>query len=266
MQQLSPRMPLRYTHFGAWLSKVPDLSRTLQQLRTPKRTHKTEHYLEMGQERGWSFQWGQSRAGWKCYHSLLWREEAKPAYSWCKLCGSVCASYQEGRVIAYGSWELSDMETRDSQIEDEALPVVWTCDHYDRFVNGVPHFEVITDHKPFVNIWQKLRPLHRTEKWELHLQPYQLTIKYQPGRENPADYMSRQSVQRGILHSHGWALHECCSVTGILIAMLMEEVKWETAKESTLQAVVSVICVNKRHDLIHYHYGGMGQGVLQVYE
>ena len=85
---------------------------------------------------------------------------------------------QEGRVVAYGSRALSDVETWYSQTDCEALAVVWACEHYDRFVNGAPHFDVITDHKPFVNVWQKLRPPLRIERWGLRLQPYQLTIKY----------------------------------------------------------------------------------------
>jgi hypothetical protein len=31
----------------------------------------------------------------------------------------------------------------------------------------------------------------RIERWGLRLQPYKLTITYQPGSDNPADFMSR---------------------------------------------------------------------------
>ena len=52
MQQLSPRMPLSYAHFWAWPSTAPEVIKDCNNYRTPKRTHKTDHCLEMGQQRG----------------------------------------------------------------------------------------------------------------------------------------------------------------------------------------------------------------------
>ncbi|CAC5406711.1 unnamed protein product [Mytilus coruscus] len=47
------------------------------------------------------------------------------------------------------------------------------------------------DHKPLERIWQKPKPPLKIERWGLRLQPYKLKITYQPGSENPADFMSR---------------------------------------------------------------------------
>ena len=103
--------------------------------------------------------------------------------------------FQNGRVVSYASKALTDTESRYSQTEREALAVVWGCEHYDMYVRGSPHFTVITDHKALENIWQKERPPLRIERWSLRLQPYKFTIKYRPGKDNPADYMSRHPVE-----------------------------------------------------------------------
>ena len=49
------------------------------------------------------------------------------------------------------------------------------------------------------------------------------------------------------------------------IAMLIEEAQQETAKDSTLQAVISIICANKWHNLTCYHDVGVNPGALEVY-
>ena len=54
---------------------------------------------------------------------------------------------QDDRPIAYGSRAHSDVETRYSETEREALAVVWACEHFDIYIRGAP-FQVLTDHKP----------------------------------------------------------------------------------------------------------------------
>ena len=83
---------------------------------------------------------------------------------------------QEKRVVVYGSRALSDVETRYSQTEREALAVV----------------TVISDHKPLETIWKKPRPPLRIERWGLCLQPYRMEGNYLhrfiPGRwSSPAE-------------------------------------------------------------------------------
>ena len=109
---------------------------------------------------------------------------------------------QNGRVVSYASKALTDTESRYSQTEREALAVVWGCEHYDMYVRGSPHFTVITDHKALENIWQKERPPLRIERWSLRLQPYKFTIKYRPGKDNPADYMSRHPIENKTTDRH----------------------------------------------------------------
>ena len=65
---------------------------------------------------------------------------------------------QEGHVVAYASRTLSDVETRYSQTECEALAVVWGMEHFDMYLRGADQVTVITDHQPLVTIWQTPKP------------------------------------------------------------------------------------------------------------
>ena len=102
---------------------------------------------------------------------------------------------QEGKVISYASKTLSDVESRYSQTEKEALAIVWGCEHYHLYLYGSP-FMLYTDHKPLEVIFNnpKSRPPARIERWRLRLQPYDFIVKYRPGTWNPADFMSRQPI------------------------------------------------------------------------
>ena len=95
-------------------------------------------------------------------------------------------------TIAYASRALSTVESRYSQTEREALAVVWACEHFHIYIYGRP-VTVYTDHKPLVSNFgnPNSHPPARIERWSLKLQPYNATILYKAGSDNPADYMSR---------------------------------------------------------------------------
>ena len=61
---------------------------------------------------------------------------------------------QDKQVVAYASRALTDVESRYSQTEREALGIVWVaCEHFNTDLCGSPHFTVRTDHKPLTSIW-----------------------------------------------------------------------------------------------------------------
>ena len=90
------------------------------------------------------------------------------------------------RVVAYGSRALTAVEQRyRSQLEREALAVVWSCEYFHLYIFGAP-VQVVTDHKPLVTLYgnpsTKL-PL-RLERWAMRLLPYQPVIEFRRGRDN----------------------------------------------------------------------------------
>ena len=71
---------------------------------------------------------------------------------------------QDSRAIAFASRSLSDVESRCSSTEREALGVVWACEHFDQSLQGDPQFTIITDHEPLLTIWKKARLPLRIER------------------------------------------------------------------------------------------------------
>ena len=100
-------------------------------------------------------------------------------------------------VIAYVSRSLTDTETRYSQIEREALAIVYAIEHFHLYLYG-HEFTLITDNKPLELIYQnpKSRTSARLERWCLRLQDYTFHVKYRPGSTNPSDYLSRHPVTK----------------------------------------------------------------------
>ena len=113
--------------------------------------------------------------------------------------GCVLYQVQDGvsRVVAYGHRRLSDVESRYSQIEREALGLMWACEHFKMYLLGT-RFRLVTDHKPLVSIFGKptSKPTPRLERWSLRLQAFDFALEYKPGNSNIADSLSRLSISQ----------------------------------------------------------------------
>ena len=97
-------------------------------------------------------------------------------------------------IIAYSSRTLTPTEQNYSQLERECLAIVHASEKFRMHILG-GHFEVITDHKPLVHLFnnaQSRMPL-RIERWSLRLQEFDFTISHIKGTVNPADFLSRHS-------------------------------------------------------------------------
>lgn len=59
---------------------------------------------------------------------------------------------------------------------------------------------MVTEHKPLQVILNnpRGRPPARVERWRLRLQPYDFKVEIRPGKDNPADCMSRHPTHSGI--------------------------------------------------------------------
>ena len=161
---------------------------------------------------------------------------------------------QGNQVIAYSSRSLTSTETRYSQTEREALAIVWACEHFDMYLRGAQSFTVITDHKPLENIWKKKNPPLRIERWGLRLQPYKFSIIYQPGANNPADFMSRHPEKRVTSQEEDLAETYVNFITeqSVPKALTLEEVKKATQQDATLVKAMELTRSGRWHDTKHF--------------
>ena len=95
-------------------------------------------------------------------------------------------------VISYASRALTPVEQRYSQTEREALAVVFGCERYHLYTMG-SCFTVVTDHNPLVSTYNnpQSNPPAQIKRWTLRLQRYNMIVVYRPGKDNPANYLSR---------------------------------------------------------------------------
>ena len=168
-------------------------------------------------------------------------------------------------VVAYASRSLTPVEQRYSQTEREALAVVWGCEYYHIYIYGKP-VTVNTDHKPLIAIYNnpQSKPPARIERWALRLQPYQVTVIYKNGEDNPADYMSRHPEKFTKLNSRQERIAEefvdYISQTSTPKALKLEDIAKATLQDPTLQAVMVAIRSNnwfepaKRLEINHKTY------------
>ena len=154
---------------------------------------------------------------------------------------------QDGKVISYASRALSDVEHRYSQTEREMLGVVWAAEHFHLYLYG-SEFTIATDHKPHLGIFNSHKPTSaRIDRWKLRLMPYNCQLTYRPGKdaENPADFMSRhpstaECEERNIAEDY---VNYICN-QAVPKAMTLQEIKLETEKDSSLQALIKAIETN----------------------
>ena len=100
------------------------------------------------------------------------------------------------RPIEFISRTLSATERRYSQIDREALSIVWSIKRFHKYVYARP-FELLTDHEPLQHIYNPDKGIpemgsSRVVRWAIALSPYQFTVKYRPTKKHGnADVLSR---------------------------------------------------------------------------
>ncbi|KAK7111487.1 hypothetical protein V1264_011109 [Littorina saxatilis] len=152
---------------------------------------------------------------------------------------------QDKRIIQFASRALTPTEQRYSQTEREALAITWACEYFHIYLFGAT-FTVYTDHKPLVSMFNNPRAQlsARVERWVLRTQPYEMTVQYRPGFDNPADYLSRHPVQQHPSSREEKIAEEYLHYvvdTSTPKAMTLDTVISETAKDVTLTAVINAI-------------------------
>lgn len=148
------------------------------------------------------------------------------------------------KVVSYASRSLGDVESRYSQIEREALAVRWAVEHFHLYLSGLD-FVVITDHKPLVNIFSNVlaKPSPRIERWCLRLQQYNFTVIYQPGVNNPADYISRHPLKSDSVKNEKVTEEYVNFVSEVSCpkAVTLQEIEKATKSDSLLQSLIKCL-------------------------
>lgn len=98
--------------------------------------------------------------------------------------------------IAFGSRTLQAAEKNYSQLDKEALSIIFGIKKFNQFLSG-RQFTILTDHKPLLGLFNPSKPISdhmspRMLRWSLMLGAYQYNIKYREGKKHQnADALSR---------------------------------------------------------------------------
>ena len=96
--------------------------------------------------------------------------------------------------ICYDSRKLNPAECRYSAYERELLGIIWAVGKWRHYLAGA-HFTIQTDHDSLKNLPNQPAVNRRVWKWVQVLQGYDCDIVHIAGKANPADYLSRRSIQ-----------------------------------------------------------------------
>ena len=69
---------------------------------------------------------------------------------------------QKGQPVAFASQSLSKSEQNYAQIEKECLAIVFTCEHFNKYIHGRDYTTIHTDHRPLIPIFTK--PIYNAPK------------------------------------------------------------------------------------------------------
>ena len=130
-----------------------------------------------------------------------------------------------------------------SQTEKEAISIVWACEKFHLYIYG-GQFNIIIDHKALETILNnnKSRPPAKIERWNLHLQNYNFTTTFRPGKDNPTDYMSRHPVSLHIpRHSYAEEYINFLCANLLPIAMRTADILHEINNDITMQSLKDLI-------------------------
>ena len=157
---------------------------------------------------------------------------------------------QNGKIIAYASRALTEVETRYSQTEKEALAIVWAIEHFHLYLFG-HSFTLVSDHQPLETIFNnpKTKTPARVERFRLRLQQYNFTVKFKPGKVNAADYLSRHpNHSTSADYKHSQIAEEYVKYltdNAVPKAMTLNEILESTQNDSELQEVIKAIKTNR---------------------
>ena len=146
--------------------------------------------------------------------------------------------------VHYVSRTLTDVEKRYSQIEREALAAEFTTSRLRMYLLGAKHFELVTDHKPLLPMFNKpkakLPP--RIERMVMKMQNLDFTAVYTPGKTNMTDYLSRHPLPERVETGHE---NHVKAVIEVHHAIMLETIKTATREDPVLQQVKEALITGR---------------------
>jgi len=165
--------------------------------------------------------------------------------------GGVLLQRQSDRIvpIAFCSRTLSPAECQYAQIEKECLASVWACERFERYLIGLPEFELQTDHKPLVPLMTSKDldqgPV-RCQRLLIRMMRFNAKVRHVPGKHLlVADALSRSPLphtEEDIKQAEAVS-HYVATVTACLPASdpQLERIKSMTARDPLLQQTATYI-------------------------
>jgi len=177
----------------------------------------------------------------------------------------------EEKPIAFASRTLTPAEKNYSQLDREALAIIFAVRKFSQYLYG-RQFHIVTDHLPLVSIFSNKKPTTiqlppRMLRWKLLMSSHSYTISHRAGKLNVcADALSRLPVVDDSASS--WETHEPAMV--YMLCNLPEfsetpvnpidrkKLVLSTKQDSTLSIVMNALRTNawpteKSDELLHFY-------------
>ena len=152
-------------------------------------------------------------------------------------------SHTDGTIekpIAFASRSLNAAEKNYSQIDREALSIIFGIRKFHQYVYG-RHVTIYTDHKPLVGLLGEHKSIPDTAsarmcRWAILLAGYDYTLVYKPGTQNNADALSRLPLND---QSDNFTPPEIVNLFNFIdeLPISVEKINEETDKDPLLVAV-----------------------------
>lgn len=162
----------------------------------------------------------------------------------CERDGTRAGSREYERPVVYVSRALTPAEKHYSQIEREALAIVFCLERLHQYLYG-RLFTLRTDHKPLVTIFGPKQGIpsmvaSRLQRWAIKLSAYTYNIEYVTSKQNGADGLSRlpavPSIKREVPPEQTY-LHFAHNA----LLLNYEDVKRQTSRDPLLSRILSYI-------------------------